>query len=81
LWMLCVFLCALPVLLRRDSYAARHLLALRFCVCGIMLFIALFEGRSRYLTNFLPLFVLLAAVSAAAVCKPKQNAPEHVAKP
>ncbi|MEG2930785.1 MAG: hypothetical protein RR825_03270, partial [Ruthenibacterium sp.] len=74
LWMLCVFLCALPVVLRRAHYAARHLLCLRLCVCGIILFVALFEGRSRYLTNFLPLFALLAAVSAAALCRPAKAA-------
>lgn len=71
IWMLTLGLCALPLFCRHQPYAARWLAGLRLCVCGIIVFIALFEGRSRYLTNYLPLFMLLAAVSAALVFSPQ----------
>ncbi len=65
IWMFVLVLCALPLFLRKQEYDAPALLCVRLCVFGIMLFIALFEGRSRYLTNFLPLFFVLAAYGAA----------------
>lgn len=64
IWLLCIALCAAPLFVRRQAYAGRMLAGLRVCVFGLVLFIALFEGRSRYLTNFLPLFLLLAACGA-----------------
>ena len=68
IWLLVVALCAAPLFCRRQPYAAPPLAAARVGVFGLMLFIALFEGRSRYLTNFLPVFVLLATFGASLLC-------------
>ena len=46
---------------RRDTRAAMLYIA----AFGVMLFLLIWEARSRYLFNFVPVFVMLAALSAA----------------
>ncbi len=48
----------------KDQAADRELL-LRIILCGVYFFFLIWEARSRYLVNFMPLFVILAASSAA----------------
>ena len=64
--MLVVGLCCLPLFYRKDAYGAQATACCRLAVCGILLFILLFEGRSRYLINFLPIFLVLAAYGLPA---------------
>lgn len=60
-WLCTLGLCCLPLLHREDDYAAPLCAVSRLSVCGIILFVLLFEGRARYLINYLPLFLVLAA--------------------
>lgn len=54
---------------RRDTSAAMLYIA----AFGIMLFLLLWEARSRYFFNFVPVFLILAAISA--VCRRKEETP------
>lgn len=42
---------------------------MKFSIIGIILFIALFEGRSRYLYNYLPIFILIGVLGIKNVIK------------
>ena len=66
-WMTVAGLCCLPLVKKRDDYTHPAAACCRLGVCGIILFILLFEGRARYLINFLPVFVVLAAFGLPGV--------------
>lgn len=65
-WMVVVALCWLPLFKKRDDYAHPAAACCRLAAFGILLFILLFEGRSRYLINFLPIYILLAGFALPA---------------
>lgn len=46
---------------------------LRVIICGVFLFFVLWEARSRYLVNFSPLFVIVAASAASRLYFAKRN--------
>ncbi len=63
IWICLMFLCAFPFLLNiinRKSEDDMHISLVRCTIFGIILFILLFEGRSRYLILYLPFFCILA---------------------
>lgn len=60
-WLLTLSLCCLPLIHRKDDYTAPLCAVARLSVFGILLFVLLFEGRARYLINYLPVFFVLAA--------------------
>lgn len=72
-WMLVLGLCCMPIFRREDRYKERVVACCRLGVCGIILFILLFEGRARYLINFLPLFLVLAAYGLPTKERPIQQ--------
>ena len=60
---------------------------IRGCVFAVFVFLLIWEGRSRYLFNFTPLYIIMAADGLffvtdsirAAINKRKLNAPKHAA--
>lgn len=59
IWLFILFLCCFPIL-RKKKYSDPNILIVRLTLLGILLFLLLFESRSRYLINHLPFFCLLA---------------------
>ena len=54
----------LPAILRRHKLVrATQLIVIQLSLAGIIAFVLLFEGRSRYLYNFLPLFIIAGLYS------------------
>lgn len=60
-WILLMLCIALPLFLRRKGFNNIGVTILRCSIFGLMLFLLFFEGRSRYLINQLPYFILLAS--------------------
>ncbi len=46
---------------------------LELSILGLFMFVLLFEGRSRYLFNYYPIFLLLIAISMEKIPKKKQD--------
>ena len=42
---------------------------LKLSIIGIILFIVIFEGRSRYLYNYIPIFIILGTVGIKNIIK------------
>ncbi len=62
LWFMLLAVFALSAFNRQGSYQRRRDLALiRLCVLGLILFLMIFETRSRYLMCYMPAFILWAA--------------------
>lgn len=59
IWFLMLLFIAVPV--RRDHPQAKSLSIVALSAFGCLLFTMLFEARSRYLINYLPLFTITAA--------------------
>lgn len=57
IWLVILFLMFIPVL---DREQREEIFILRLTIVGIILFLMLFEARSRYLINHLPIFILLS---------------------
>lgn len=60
LWVAVMCFLVVGAVLDLNEYKNTKLAVLRLTVIGILLFILMFEGRSRYLMNHLPIFILLA---------------------
>ncbi len=60
IWLTIIALCCLPLFSKKDNYKNVTVAMCRLMIFGIILFILLLEGRSRYLINHLPIFILLA---------------------
>ena len=58
-WSVIIILIAYPVFVRDKDYNNREIFVIRLNIVGIILFLAFFEARSRYLINHLPYFLLL----------------------
>ena len=71
LWILCAA-GGLLAFLRRDERGV----AIRLACFGLLLFLLIWEARSRYLVNFLPLYLLCALAPFA----PPQAEPEDAVK-
>lgn len=64
IWVVVFFLIVYPLFTRNKNekhYYSVAISLIRCTIVGILLFILLFEGRSRYLILYLPYFALLAA--------------------
>lgn len=90
LMLLAVVRCATPTTaggqLPNAAYAAaahRLLCLVALSVFGLFLFLLVWETRSRYLVNFIPLFLLMAQFGLAALPRHKAAAPvpESIAAP
>lgn len=60
-WILLLFCLVVPLFLRKKGTCNKDVLIMRCSIFGLMLFLLLFEARSRYLINQLPYFILLAS--------------------
>lgn len=66
LWVLILALIVLSAVKKRSSSNV-WIITVRMTLIGLLLFILLFEGRSRYLIMYLPFFVLLASHGVVVV--------------
>ncbi|WP_392887989.1 hypothetical protein [Eubacterium limosum] len=63
-WMMILILIAIPFGDKaKISDKNKIILVMKTTIIGLLLFLLLFEGRSRYLINHLPIFFLLATIS------------------
>lgn len=70
LWLLFLVLIAVPLFIKDEFDLTCDLIGcLRFSAVGILSFILLFEGRSRYLISFLPVFAMLATYGLICIDK------------
>lgn len=68
-WMAVLFLCFLPLFEKSHFYADPAGAAARLSVFGLFAFLMLSESRGRYLINYLPLFLVVAALALPAALK------------
>jgi len=68
-WVVLLALLAAPLLLRGTPLYGIPATTLRIAVIGLVVFLMLFESRSRYIYLYLPFFIVLAAVSMEAVSR------------
>ena len=61
IWLYCLLLLSLSFLVVGRERSAVDAMTVRLALIGILAFILLFEGRSRYLFLYLPFFLLAAA--------------------
>lgn len=66
-WFALLALLTVPLFVRSRLLFGDSATILRVALLGLVVFLLLFEGRSRYLYLYLPSFVVLAALSASAV--------------
>lgn len=59
-WMTLLFLMLLGIILAPNSYKNLPIMVLRIAIFGLLLYLLLLEARSRYIINYLPIFILLA---------------------
>lgn len=59
-WLLILFLVIYPLFEKGRFKYDNSLFVIRITITGIVLFLLLFEARSRYLINHIPFFILLA---------------------
>lgn len=69
IWMAVMALCCLSALWQKGNRPKPQTVVLQMAVAGIVLFILLFEGRSRYLINYLPIFLILASCGLLSLSK------------
>lgn len=67
-WLAMLWLILIPILKGRTEYGEPESI-LRVSLLGLLLFLLLFEARSRYLYVFLPLFILLAVYGLKQLAK------------
>lgn len=60
-WTLMIFMLFVPLFLRRHDFRNDAIMVSRITVFGLLMYLLLFEARSRYLISFLPIITLLAA--------------------
>ena len=69
-WLVVLLLMAAPLLLLRDrDLGSLPATAMRAAIFGLVVFILLFEGRSRYFYLYIPFFVLLASLAVNAIAQ------------
>lgn len=69
LWILVLLFMVFPIFTANKKKVNGHEILLQCIIFGLLLFNLLFEGRSRYLIAFLPIFVVLAANGYMKICK------------
>lgn len=77
IWIFVMLLLVIPVALRKKEVYHKELTMMRCTLFGILCFILLFEGRSRYMINHLPFFVMLASYGFQSITDQIQR---HFAK-
>lgn len=60
IWIIVQVFLVISIVAIKDNWKDKNILIVRLTITGICMFIVLFEGRSRYLINHLPFFILLA---------------------
>lgn len=60
-WTLVLFFIVIPIIFIKKDFRKEEVFVIRMCIFGIIVFLLLFEGRSRYLLNHIPLFIVLAS--------------------
>ncbi|MEG0297403.1 MAG: hypothetical protein RR620_11860 [Clostridium sp.] len=60
IWILILFLIIYPIFEKKRFSNNEEIFIIRLTITGIVLFLLLFEARSRYLINHIPFFILLA---------------------
>jgi len=68
-WVVLLTLLAAPLLLRGTPLYGVPATTLRIALIGLVVFLMLFESRSRYIYLYLPFFIVLASVSMEAVSR------------
>ncbi|CEA08040.1 hypothetical protein BN1051_01376 [Arthrobacter saudimassiliensis] len=77
-WLVLLVLLAAPLFLRSPRLYATPLIVMRVALLGLLVFLLLFEGRSRYLYLYLPLIIVLAAATVGgAFGAPQGRAPRR----
>lgn len=66
-WLATLFLVVAPVVMWRRDVFSRPVTMMRLALLMLVVFLALFENRSRYLYLYLPVFFTLAAVTVTAL--------------
>jgi hypothetical protein len=66
-WFPTLALVAAPLILRGRSMLEPAAVVMRLSLFALVLFLLLFEGRSRYLYMYMPFFILLASLSLATL--------------
>lgn len=69
LWFATLLLVAAPLLIRGRSLVQPAAVVMRLALFALLLFLLLFEGRSRYLYMYVPFFILLAALTVGTVAR------------
>lgn len=77
IWIFVMLLLIVPAVIRRKDVFHRETTIMRCAIFGILCFILLFEGRSRYMINHLPFFVMLASYGFQSITDQIQR---HFAK-
>lgn len=67
MWVMTLGLVAAPLVLRGRIVFGDPATVMRLAILGLMVFLMLFETRSRYVYLYVPYFAILAAISAGAV--------------
>lgn len=60
IWIISLVFCVIDICINFVNERSSNINVLRLSIIGIILFILLFEARSRYLINYLPIIVILA---------------------
>lgn len=66
-WILILFLIVYPIFEKDRFKEDINIVIFRLTITGLVLFLALFEARSRYLINHLPIFIVLATFGFSKV--------------
>lgn len=69
-WLSILFFMVTPILKKEHN---KEVFVLRLTIVGIILFLMLFEARSRYLINHLPIFILLSVYGFSCICNKKRD--------
>lgn len=69
IWAAFFFFIILGVILGKKNKGQSILLLLRIAMFGAILFVMLFEGRSRYFINFIPIFAILSGDGLSSLMK------------
>lgn len=77
IWIFVMLLLVAPAVLRKKNVFHRETAIMRCAIFGILCFILLFEGRSRYMINHLPFFIMLASYGFLSITDQIQR---HFAK-
>ena len=73
MWIIVQFFIIISIFLIKENGKDKNITIIRIVIFGICLFIVLFEGRSRYLINHLPFFILLATYGFMNIKKEKNE--------